>query len=161
MKDTKAIRTMLAVIWYGREELNEKVEFGFNGYGFYLIDHAKNNNNPIKIPFRNPETLALLKQYRRTHSNIYGTAKEIFPDWNTIEPENWGTTPLDFGENTNPELDRTNLNIYREPTTENYSYLPDETTEKDITLNIIAGDNHIFCHSIYMGKTKIKGDQHV
>lgn len=44
---------------------------------------------------------------------------------------------------------------------ENYSYLPDETAKKDITLNIIVGDDHIFCHSIYMEKTNMKGDQHV
>lgn len=152
MKDTKAIRTMLAVIWYGREEVNEKIEFGFNEYGFYLIDHAKNNNIPIKIPFRDPETLSILKQYRRTHTNIYGTAKEIFPDWDTLEPETWGTSLFNFGENITVELDRLIINIYREPTEENYSYLPDETTKKDITLNVIVGDNHIFCHSIYMGE---------
>ena len=149
-------KTILVSILFGQEKKNEKIEFGFTEAGFYLTDCSHKTAKEVAkttgqvFPFRHSYTLRELQQYHRTHPAIVGSAKELFPDWNTIPVGQWSFYGFGLDSSENDEIQKLEFGLFHEWESNNYNYKDKSSTSKDITLNIFMGDKNIFCHSILL-----------
>ena len=144
------MKTILVSILYGQEEKNEKVEFGFDETGFYLLDHPEPGKTGQHFPFHKNYTLRELQQYRRTHYAVVDTAKNLFPDWDEIPVGQWSLHGFSIDTDNNDEINQIEFGLFHEWETSNYSFPTNSVPKKDITLNIFMGNDVIFCHSILL-----------